>query len=145
MIRIVVFGWLFAAFFLAGCSKKTGPAQTENTEPVNYETLWGKIDSLDGQQLYRSAQELAMELSKAAVNDGEQQQWVKAQIYLTKYAYLLSEDDLADAIDQIEDALEQAEGVEAAVLQSRSGELYHTYFRTNSSKFRGRYETGDYD
>jgi len=91
------------------CSKKQipdAPDSAKTMTQMDYEKLWKEIDSLDQKQLYRSAQEKVILLRDFAHNNDASIQWLKSLIYLNKYAYHLSEDDLEAAIKGMETGIE---------------------------------------
>ena len=83
---------------IVSCSKKQIPVSeptNQTTVEMDYDKLWQEIDSLDQKQLFRSAQKKVLVIHDFAHKNDASVQWIKSVIYLNKYAYHLSEDDMA--------------------------------------------------
>ena len=100
---------------------------TKSTFMANYDSLWASVDSLDKNQLYQSALKEVDVISQVAKDNGDSDQWIKTVIYKVRYAQFLSEDNLVDAIAEMETELEQAEEPARSILYSLGAEMYMAY------------------
>ena len=122
-------------------SCKSQQIPSSNTQPMtstDYDKSWERIDSLENLGQYRSALELTHELHTAALKERADDQWVKATLYISKYAVHLNEDGLVHAIMQMESALDTALQPARSVMYSLTARLYGAYLQQNAWVLRDR-------
>ncbi len=108
-----------------------------------YEAAWKAVDSLDGLQLPRSAQEIVGEIYNHAKAEKNGPQILKSTIYRAKYVQLLEEDGTEKSMRVIEDELRVSAFPEKNILQSMLAETYWNYYTENRWKFTNRTPVAD--
>jgi hypothetical protein len=102
------------------------------------DTSWSQVQTLEKQGLYRSAWEAVNQRYKTAVNAGDQQTQIKALIYQLKYRQRLEEGSEEANLKQVDSILQQASGVQRAILQSMLAEMYLRYAQANRYRLLDR-------
>ena len=97
----------------------------------DYTSEWKIVDSLDQQQLPKSALEKVESIALRARAENNTEQILKTVIYKGKYTVELEEDGIVKAIQLFETEEKTATQPAKAVLQSMLGEMYHNYLQSN--------------
>lgn len=106
--------------------------------PGDYADDWRAVDSLQGQELYKSALEKVEMIENRAKKDKNKAQIVKALLYRGKFTTFLQEDGLTNAVQLMETEMQSAAQPEKAILQSILGQLYATYLQSQGWQLRNR-------
>ncbi len=93
--------------------------------------IWIRIDSLEGQGLYRSALLLVDKVYSQAKTETDPSAEIKALIYKLKYIQQLEEDGQLAAISFLEKELPDQRIVQGSLKYSMMAELYYRYFSAN--------------
>ncbi len=98
---------------------------------TDYEKHWVEVENLLKKGLPKSALQHVDEIYAAAKGSGNEEQSIKALIYIVKLKSQYEEDVLIKAIKRYEKELEIASPTEASLLQTLIAELYQNYFTNN--------------
>ena len=142
MTRYLIAAFLLPLLILA-CGKKTQPPVENQLIEMNYSTYeeaWKKIDSLEQQQLYQSAQKLVEELAEKAKAEKNAPQIVKTTVYRCKYLQYLTDEGNAPvmALELFRREMEQAPFPARPLMQSMLAERYAGYLRDNRWQLQNR-------
>jgi len=105
------------------------------------ELVWKKIDSLEGQGLYRSALSLVDGVYRDARRDMDQENEIRSLIYRLKYTQELEEEGQEAAIELLVREPADDRLVPTALKFSMLGELYQRYYMVNRWDISQRPET----
>lgn len=108
---------------------------------TNYETLWKGVTKLENDGKTKDAQKAIENIVEKSRKDKNPAQTTKALLYKYKYLMTLEEEAELKISEGLKNEIQQATGVEKAILQSILGELYFQYFNSNTWKFSNRTET----
>ncbi|MFZ4635330.1 MAG: MG2 domain-containing protein, partial [Saprospiraceae bacterium] len=139
---------MLLVFCKSGSHRNTGN-ETINAKPVmptsqtfmppgDYADAWRRIDSLEKEGLFQSAQVEAEALLSRARSDKNEAQVIKSLLYKGKFMVQLEEEGFAKSVMLLEDELPTAAPAEAAVLHSLLGELYATYLQNQGWQIQNR-------
>jgi hypothetical protein len=114
--------------------------------PINYdryEKLWKKVDSLEAQNLTKSALEKVLEIYDLATKSENAPQAVKSLIYTVKYKQVLEEGGFEKVLESFETAISKSHFPAKNILQSAAAELYWSYYEENRWRFSERTQMAD--
>ncbi len=134
--------------FLIACNtnKKTSTIDdtTYNLNHSGYDKLWKEVAAFDKDGLPKSSQAVVDKIYEKAKSENNTAQLTKALIYKAKYANQLNQDGLVAAIDIMRTELENANGLEKAVLSSLLAEYYQSYYNNQRWRIQNRSEAVDF-
>jgi hypothetical protein len=113
--------------FFVVCGQKNGLSQQTD----RYKKNWIKIDSLEKSGLYRSALNEAKKIYTDAARYHDDQQQIKALIYQLKYRDKIEDNSLVNNIRETDSLMQEAAGMQKAVLQSMLAEMFLRYAQYN--------------
>lgn len=113
-------------------------AQPSTMKDPDYPQEWAKIDSLERDGLFRSAQEMVDGLYTRAKADGKEAQLIKCMLFKAKYLRVLEEEGMEKAIAYLNREVEIAQFPRKQILQSVLASLYADYLDSNSWEIRER-------
>ncbi|MFT4761755.1 MAG: hypothetical protein ACI9XO_004283 [Paraglaciecola sp.] len=131
-----------AAFLFLNFQNKPQTMLTINNG--DYEVEWREIDSLDQQNLPKSALEKVVALHEKAQQENNPPQIIKTLIYRGKYQSQLEEDGLVQAIYRMEEEITAADFPTQSLLESMLAEMYQNYLENNRWKFQNRTTAVDF-
>ena len=108
-----------------------------------YEKLWKKVDSLEAQNLTKSALEKVLEIYDLANKSENAPQTVKSLIYTVKYKQVLEEGGFEKVLESFETAISKSDFPAKNILQSAAAELYWSYYEENRWRFSERTQMAD--
>lgn len=156
LIRITAIFSIAFLLFSGGCDdKKEETTSTENKSNkekmkitytfTNYDADWKKVDSLDQQNLPKSALEIVKSIMAQAKKENNQPMQIKALMYQLRYAELLEENSFSNGIATIDSLKKQSTEPMTQILSSMKGELLLSYYQNNRYHFRDRSTTQDFE
>jgi uncharacterized protein YfaS (alpha-2-macroglobulin family) len=141
---------LFATF--SNCNKQKQRLSNDQKPPSEMLQLnkdensqaWKTIDSLDQQNLPKSALEKVQELYAKVQKDNNPAQTIKCLIYLGKYQTILEEDGFVKTLMDMQKHIDDADFPENKILQSMIGEMYMGYLDQQYWQLQDRTELNDF-
>jgi uncharacterized protein YfaS (alpha-2-macroglobulin family) len=125
MLKQILIVWI-----LLFCVVPPTFSQTQSKKDA-YSKEWNKVDSLMNSDFPKSAQSVVEKIYANAKTQHDMPTQIKAQIYLLKTKYGNEENSTKQQIQEMELLIAQASGVEKAIWQSLTAELYYTYYQNN--------------
>ena len=141
LIVIIAICSLAAAISVLADQKKHIQSLLIFPKGSSYAKEWKKVDSLTDKGLNKSALDIVNGIYKKAKEDNNAQQLVKAIIHQMKFAQVMEEYSLENAITNLEKEVAEAKYPVQPVLQSMLAETYWNYYQNNRWKFYNRTAT----
>ncbi len=129
---------------LVPLSAQTNLAMTPPSDST-FQKAWKAVDSLGYEGLFQSALERIAEIREQAAAADRSDQLVRAIIYRAFFSGQLDEDDQLATLRQLIGEMEEAEGIELAMLRSATAELLFNYRKMRTWRSSARTEVNDRD
>ena len=129
--------WLLT-FILAPVFSLTFAQNANNMPDKMYSKQWGEIQSLENEGKTKTALEKIDLLVKQAQSDNNPTQIIKALFYRYKYMMVIEENSESKIVQELQDRIAGANGIEKALLQSILAECLNNYYQNNSWQFQDR-------
>ena len=124
-MRTTLFTFSLAGLILLTCNS----VKEIDTHEMKADERWAKVDSLEGQGLYRSAWDITLTIYDDASKRGDYQSQYKALCYQLKYANRVEDGSELDAIKKLEEVAKGANMPLKAIAHSMTAEAYWSYFQ----------------
>ena len=137
MNRVIILFFSLSGLILLSCNS----VKEIESHEMNSDDRWAKVDSLEGEGLYRSAWDITHDIYSEAKSKGDYQSQYKALCYQLKYANAVEDESELDAIKKLEDLAANADMPLKAIAHNMTAEAYWTYFQNHQWEIMQRTPT----
>ena len=113
--------------------------------PYDYDKAWKQVDQFESKQLPQSALKVVDEIYKAAKEEKNAGQFIKAIIHQLKFVDYKEENAFIKNLDRLKREAETATFPAKPILHSMLAEMYWQYYQNNRYRFLNRSETVKFD
>ena len=143
---LVILLFAFPVFLITGCAGNSGDLNAKSGEggytmpndQFNYEQLWKEVEDFNNQGLPQSALKTVEKIYKAAKDNNNAAEFIKAVLHKLRFLQEVEEETLVKIHKQLTTELKESRFPITPVLHSMLAEQYWNYYSNNRYRFLQR-------